>query len=65
MRHPQNFKSIVQMHRSDPLTNTFTATRNTLWMCAYPNCKPESRVRGLVYPDFGATATIPGEDYNQ
>ncbi len=41
------------MHRSHPLTNTFTAIQNTLWMCAYPDFKPESRVRPLVYPDLG------------
>jgi len=55
---PENLRSSTPMHRSPPLTNTFTATLNTLWMCAYLDFKPESRVRGLVYPD-GATATIP------
>ena len=47
------------MHRSRPLPNTFTATLNTLWMCAYPDCKPESRVRGLVYPDLGLQTQSP------
>ncbi len=47
------------MHRSRPLPNPFTATLNTLWMCAYPDCKPESRVRGLVYPDLGLQTQSP------
>ena len=47
------------MHRSRPLPNTFTAILNTLWMCAYPDCKPESRVRGLVCPDLGLQPQSP------
>ena len=31
-----------------------TAILNTLWMCAYPDGKPGSRVRALVYPDLGS-----------
>ncbi len=59
MRHPENFRSSIPMHRSRPLPNTFTATLNTHWMCAYPDCKPESRVRGLVCPDLGLQPQSP------
>jgi hypothetical protein len=48
MRPPEHFTSSIPMHRSRPLPNTFTAILNTLWMCAYPDFKLESRVRGLV-----------------
>ena len=59
MRHPENFKSIIQMPRSRPLPNTFTATLNTLWVCAYPDFKPERRVRALVYQDLGLQTQSP------
>ncbi len=57
--HPQNFRSSIQMHRSRPLPNTFTAILNALWMCAYADCKSESRVRALVYPDLGLPTQSP------
>ncbi|MEE9120793.1 MAG: hypothetical protein V3U56_05855, partial [Syntrophobacteria bacterium] len=50
---PENFRSIIPMHKSRPLPNTFTATLNTLWMCAYPDFKPRGGVRALVYRDLG------------
>ncbi len=52
-------ESSIQMHRSHPLPNTFTAILNTLWMCAHPDFKPESRVRGLVCPDLGLQTQSP------
>ncbi len=52
-------ESSIQMHRSHPLPNTFTAILNTPWMCAHPDFKPESRVRGLVCPDLGLQTQSP------
>jgi hypothetical protein len=47
------------MCRSRPLPNTFTATLNNPWMCAYRDFKPPGGVRALLYPDLGLQTQSP------
>lgn len=49
-QQPRVAVTFIPMHRSRPPP---LPRRNTLWMCAYPDFKPETRVRDLVYPDLG------------